>query len=63
MDVGILLALELLTTHVTGSVHVQLHMGVKLRRKKVYYYFIGNVSERTEGVLMLNRGCKATVVV
>ena len=31
MDVSILFALELFATHVAGSVHVQLHMGVKLK--------------------------------
>ena len=31
MDVSILFALELFATHVAGSVHVELHVGVKLR--------------------------------
>ena len=30
MDVRILFALELFATHVAGSVHVELHVGVKL---------------------------------
>ena len=33
MDVSILFALELFATHVAGSVHVELHVGVKLRRE------------------------------
>ena len=33
MDVSILFPLELFATHVAGSVHVELHVGVKLRRE------------------------------
>ena len=30
VDIGVLLPLELFSTHVAGSVHVELHVGVKL---------------------------------
>ena len=53
MDVSILFALELFATHVAGSVHVELHVGVKLRVEIIIktnfgvYFLILNIILRT----------------
>ena len=39
MDVSVLLPLELLATHVAGTMHVQLHVGVKLEKTRWIFVF------------------------
>ena len=54
MDVSVLLPLELFATHVTGSVHVQLHVGVKLGKQSVDY--VWELLARLPGIV-LQKSC------